>query len=679
MECARLINWCIDRKDGQLIQKWLVRAEINGRYKEILSEVNRPLLDKCHSVSEGTNAVLSSHNRPIPYHPIHVVRSQEDGRILSYLPKCNDWEDLTDIPILASIADEIRLVTVIVQEQERPSSAVLNNARSSVVGDKRFFLNGTSKNNNHLSERLTFLTKVRPTRILVKEQHRGKETTKCLSAKQTLDFLQAHALDANRTKETLTIYRLHMNRTFARAALHVICKNVLTEKQYKPELAETDYVFLPNPFFRFVFFVDRAQADSCPIERLFLEQYFIVPCETGTYNASCADNVAYVFSRMVPFEGDRQMAMDVQMDCKSACTAVLMVTHPVNTCEEIQEESKIAVFDYKMFYPFSMCAVVNSPSYQCRVLHMATVRSRVPSLKKVYVKELGMLRLVRQSLYQKMRAFCLTILDTLIQACRQTGIQVLLTQTDSVTVRVPVSVLQAHGGSLEQLALVLQKMVRKQHPNFLSELKLERQGTSMIIFSPNKHILYQEDQLVHRTGFEVKTHCPAMSRTIQEATYNRHQALQLLFPSQSQSTAGVTGYSAVLHSFVSRTLTGHTINRSDLACESYGLPLPMLTRVLYVKPGDDAMYVTMPPLYKVLSKYRKDYSVTIPSVESFFFYLTRVGIENKAHLPQEQIKRVLESVFSGEMMNVRWHIVLEELTEHFVQKTIEFLSGGFMV
>lgn len=682
MECVRLINWCIENIGGRLNEKWLLRVESDGSYREILSEVHRPLLNKSGSMSAAVNALSACHDRPIPYHAIDILISEEHGRIHSYWPKHNDWEDLGDISALANIAPEIRLVTVIVKEQEKSAGATLHQARCSALADRRFFTRETSKKPHDVAESLTYLTGVRPLRLVVNEKHCGTLETQSLSALETLEFLKDHASRTGQEKETLTVYRLHMNRNFALVALKVICAEILTEKQRtdsEPWWSETGYVFMPNSFFRFIFFTDGAQADVCPIERLFFEQYFTVPCETGGYNASCAENVTHVFSGMVSLAGGEQTIIDVAIRREASSLAGMMEREPVDASEGVSGEGKIAVFDYKMFYPYVMYVSAESPAYKRRVLHMATALSLVPGLKKVYVKELGMLGIVRKQLYDNMRALSLIILSSLIGACESTGLRVIFTQTDSVTVRVPPSVMQANGGSLEQLASVLQQIVRGQHPTFLSQLKVEREGTNMIVYNSNKHILYDGEQVVHRTGLDAKTFCPAMSRTIQEATRNKKQILQLLCSSSAQIDTSMEGYSTFLRTFVSDKLTEHAMTKRDLVCESYSLPMPLLTQILHVQPGEDGMFTTKPPLYLVLSQYRADNAITLPTIGAFMSSLLQTTDITSKHLDHENTKRVLGMVFTENMGMIRWRLVLEELIEHFVAKTVSFLAGGRLV
>ena len=165
------------------MEKWLVREELGGSYKEILSEVHRSDLNRCHTVTSAIKELSVSPSWPIPYHPIHIGISKNDGRIHSYTPMYCDWKNLRDIPTLASIAGEIRIVTVDVKEQEQPTPASLNKARSIALGQRCFFTKNTSKTEQDVSEILTFETGVRPTCLLVREQHNGKEFTQCLSAK----------------------------------------------------------------------------------------------------------------------------------------------------------------------------------------------------------------------------------------------------------------------------------------------------------------------------------------------------------------------------------------------------------------------------------------------------------------------------------------------------------------
>lgn len=668
MECVRLINWCIEATREELIEKWLVRGETDRSYREIISEVHRPLLKKSSSVIAAIEAVSRSHNRPIPYHPMDIVINQEDGRIHSYKPKHNDWQDLTDITTLVSIAEEITLVTAIVKKQEQPTTVNMNKARNHVLGEKCFFRKGASKKTYHVAERLTFLTGVKPICLTVNEQHHGKISSQSLSAKETIFFLMGHASSANKEKRTLTIYRLHMNRAFAQTVLEVICREVLTSTA-KPFWSKTDYVYMPNPFFRFVFIVDEADTDVCPIARLFLEQYFAFPCDTGVYNASCADNVAYIFSRMVPLEPEEQMSEEEDMNEEPISPAALVDCKGVDARKWTDDGSRIAVLDYTMFYPYVMCVTTQSPVYQSRVLHMTAARSIVPSLKKVYVKELGMVGLLRKPLYGRMRGLFLAILDTLIKSCKHVGIQVILTQTDSVTLRVPMSVMQANGGSLDQLASVLQQMVRAQYPDFTSELKLEREGNSMIVFGPNKHILYDAETIVHCTGMSSKTFCTAMSRTIEEATSNMTQACQLTCSSDPQSE---------LQTFVSRTLRNHAQDKTNMACKSYSLPQHVFTYILHVQPGEDGMFTTMPNLYLVVPQYKADNASTMPTITSFHSYTKMAKVDTR-QLHDKDIKAVLATVFTESMGMIRWKLIQNELIEYFVSETVTFLRGGRLV
>jgi hypothetical protein len=690
MGCVRLVNWCIEGcGGGRLNENWLVRVENDGSYREILSEVHRPLLDKCEYMADAINAVSISHDRPIPYHLIDIVISQEDGRIHSYAPKHKEWEDLADIPRLVNIADEVRLVSVIIKEQEQATGPRLSQARASVIGNRCFFTSGTSKKTHDVAEQLTFLTDVRPRSVVVTEQHRGKLSTQHLSARKTLELLQAHALHARLEKtKTLTVYRLHLNKQFARAALRVICEKILTEKQLANSepwwWSETGDVFLPTPAFRFVFFTDGAQADVCPTERLFFEQYFTVPCEIGSYDASCAKNVAHVFSRMVPLPDTKQTdAMEVDtpgQPAPRAASSIIMDDGNVDaSAGQMDVEANIAVFDYEMFNAYVMYVSAESPAYQRRVLHMEAARPFVSGLKNMYVKEIGMLALVRRPLYNRMRALCLAILGSLVNACKQIGLRVVLTQTDSVTVCVPPPIMQANGGSLDRLASVLQQIVTARHRTFRSNLKVERQGTSMIVYGRNKHILYDGDHVVHRTGFESKTFCPAMSRVIEEATSNRGQALQLLCSSDSQIKTGENGYSTYLRTFVSGRLGEHAVEKTDLVCESYSLPMPLFVHVLHVQQGEDGLFATLPSLYRVLPEYSADNRGTMPTVKSFMSSLNMsTGMDTK-HLDHANIKRVLEAIFTENMGMIRWRLVREELVQHFVLKTISFLTGGRLI
>lgn len=672
----RLINWCIDKDNDRLSEKWLVRLENGGSYREMICEVHRVLLNKCFSPSEAINAVSLSHNRPIPYHPIGIEIGVEDGRIYAYTPKHNDWEDLADITSLVNIAGEIKLLTVIVTKQEQPTGESMNNARSAVINNPVFCCKRTAKKSHDVAAMLTFLTQVKPTELVVTEQHGGPLGTRTLSAKETLDFLKAHASHAYKERATLTVYKLHMNKRFAHAAMQVITSEILTEKQrtiVQPWWSEEGYVFMPNPFFRVVFFTDPNHVEACPLERLFLEQYFTVPCESGGYNASCSKNVTHIFSRMVPSISDNQTAMKKGgLENSEEFQATMSNREEARVTPTIPGICKIAVFDYKMFYPYVLCVLAGSLAYRSRVSHMAAARILVPALKSVYTKELGMLALVRQPLHGNMLALAETILGSLVKACQHLGIQVLLTQTDSVTVRVSSTVIQACGGSMEHLGLVLQQKVRVQHPTFLSELKLERQGTNMIMYGPNKHILYDGEQVVHRTGFHAKTFCPAMSCTILDATDNMSRA-KLLLCTSDQNTP--------LTMFVSKKMKEYTHGRKDLLCDSYGLPLPLLIHALHVQPGDNGMLSNMPHLYLALSQYRADNEQTMPTLRYFTNSLnagTITPLKNK-HLDPELAKRAVESIFTEKMGMIRWSLVLEGLIEHFVMKSVSFLIGGRFV
>lgn len=673
METVRLINWCIEKTHEGLAEKWLVRLEKDATYREIISETNSHLLKACRSIEEATNTVVASHNRPIPYHPIDIVSSGEDGRIHAFTPKHKNWENQTDIPTLVKIAQEIRLVTVIVKEQKQPSAEQMNKARLSVINDPSFFSTPTSKNHHHVAEKLTSVTGVKPTELLVTEQYAGTHSTKSLSAMETLLFLKDHALRSHRQKDTLTVYRLHMNKAFARVAQTVICAEILTGKQAiqsKPWWSDKGYVFMPNTFFRFVFFIDEAQANLCPIQRLFLEQYFTVPCESGVYNATCAENVSHIFSRMVPLVAGEQTTMETMEPEGGNLTPDAIVTKDkVDAYQATHGEPMIAVFDYKMFYPYVMHISTESPAYQSRVLHMDKARDLVPALKQVYVKEIGMLGLVRQPLYNRMYDLSLIILDTLKDVCKQTGLQVILTQRDSVTVKVPNTVLQANLNSLNAIASVLQQKVMEKHPTFLSELKLERWGTTMICYGPNKHILYDGENLVHRTGFQAKTFCPAMSKTIEEITSNRTQAIELLCSLPPQKN---------MKNFVSNKLREHAVKKTDLVCQSYGLPLPLLLHVLHVEPGKNGLFTDRPPIYLALTKYNADNEQTRPTIQSFMAQIKMTGTGNR-YLDHDKTKRVVETVFSEKMGMIRWGLVCEELREYFAMKTVSFLTGGRLV
>lgn len=705
MERVRLVNWCIERSSERLNEKWLVRTG-QGIYKELLNEMHRPQLDTCLTIADAINAVSASHDRPIPYHLIDVEIDKEDGRIHKYAPVHDDWEDVEDIPILAKIAGEIRVVSVIVREQELPMGSFLNKARCSLLLDKSFVTQGTSKKPHDVAERLTRETGVHPVRLAVSEQHRRRRSTQSLSGRETLEFLKAHASRTGKDRDTLTVYKLHMNKHFARVALMVICAEILTKQQrtwsnYEPWWSEMGYVFMPNPFFRFIFFTDSTQADACPLERLFFEQYYSVPCEIGGYSASNATNVTHVFSRMVPskdqspmdVDGEATMALSPDQSCKKGkkrqyvrykiegrdCLLPLQGSAVAMEKKALDaSEGNIAVFDYTMFYPHVMSVAAKSPAYSRRVSHMAASLAIIPGLKKLYVKELGILALVRQPLYNRMHALALAILRSLVHACKQIGLGLITTQTDSVTVHVPPAVMQANGGSLEQVASTLQQIVRAHHPAFLSELKLERQGTSMIFYNSHKHILYDGEQVVHRTGINAKTFCPAMSKSIQEATEHRTQALELLC--SGQPDASLEGYNTALRTFVSDKLREHAVEKADLVCKSYSLPMPLLAHILHVKPGDDGLFTTVPPFYLTLSQYRADNALTMPTIEAFMSSLHQTSGINSKHLDPEKMKRTLTAIYTentGQM--IRWRLVFEELIEYFAMKTVSFLSGGRLV
>lgn len=667
-----MINWCIEKTDKGLVQKWLVRLEKDATCREIISETNNLLLKTCRTTEEAINAVVASHDRPIPYHPIDIVMSEEDGRIHAFSPKYNNWENHADIPTLVKIAQEIRLVTVIVKEQEQPSGEKMEKARDSVLKDPSFFSTSTSKNHHNMAETLTTVTGVKPTELLVTEQHAGAISTNSFSALETLMFLKAHASHAHQQKDTLTVYRMHLNKPFARVAQTVICAEILTVQQAiqsKPWWSNRGYVFIPNPFFRFVFSADEAQANSCPIQRLFLEQFFTVPCELGVYNATCSENVLSIFSRMVPLMAGEQTTMKtLESDEEILAPPAIVDKDNVYASHAIHHEAKIAVFDYKMFFPYLMYITAESPAYQSRVLHMAKAREIVPDLKQVYVKEIGMLGLVRKRLYNRMYDLSHIILGTLKNVCKQTGLKVILTQTDSVTVKVPATVLHANRDSLNVLASVLQQKVMKQHPTFLSELQLERWGTRMIYYGPNKHILYDGENLVHRTGLHAITFCPAMSKTIADATSSMTQAIKLLCSSPHTN----------MHKFVSNKLREHSVKKTDLACLSYSLPLPHLLRVLHVHPGKNGLFTDMLPLYLVLTTYLADNKQTMPTVDSFMAHLKMTGTGNR-YLNRDKVKRVVETVFSEDMGMIRWGLVLDELIDYFAMKTVSFLTGGRLV
>ena len=678
METVRLINWCIQRNNEGLSEKWLVRLENGGAYREIICEVHRFLLNNCSSIDEAINTVSQSHKRPIPYHPIDIEISGKDGHIVAFTPKKNDWEDLADIPALVNIAREIKLITLIVTEQEQPSGELLNKARCAVINNPLFCSSGSSKNSHNVAEMLTFLTGVKPIRLKVQEQHGGTSDTRMVSAKEALGFLKAHASQSHKEKATLTVYRLHMNKRFAQAALCVISAEILTQEQQtmsEPWWSDDGYVFIPNSFFRFVFFTDPQQIETCPLERMFLEQYFTLPCDGGAYNATCSKKVMHIFSRMVPpTSTDNETTVDERgLEISALIQNLIVKREDGYTSQTIHGQDKIAVFDYKMFYPYVLCESSMSLAYQRRVAHMAAVRVLVPRLKSVYTKELGMLCLVRAPLYNNMRALAATILYTLVKACTELGLQVLLTQIDSVTVRVSSTVMQANGGSLESLGSVLQETVRLQHPTLKSQLKLERQGTDLLIYGANKHVLYDGENVIHRTGFNAKTFCPAMYRTIQDATASRSLASQLLCTSDQNTD---------LLGFVSKKMKYYAQEKWDLVCESYGLTLPILLDVLHVQPGNDAMFSTKPILYLATPHYLSDNEQTRPTLRSFTNYLnagTSTPLKKK-HLDPETAKCAVEKVFSEKMgLVIRWSVVMDELIEHFITKSRSFLRGGRLV
>lgn len=666
-----MINWCIQRNGEGLEQKWLVRVERTGSYREIVSDVHNHLLRDCTSINAAINEVSASHDRPIPYHPINIVINEEYDRIQHYTPKHNDWEDHTDIPTLVKIASEIRLVTIIVIEQEKPSGESLNKARCSLLKNSKFV--SSSKKHHDVAEQLTSMTGVKPIRLLITEQHDGVRSTQKLSARETLNFLKTHASRMHKKKDTLTVYRLHLNKEFAHDANKVICAEILTEKQYinsKPWWSSNGYVFMPNAFFRFVFFTSGAQPEACPLERLFLEQYFTVPCETGFYDATCPKNVSHIFSRMAPLvDGEETIIAKLELPQNILQPAAILDKDYVHASMGIRPEGNIAVFDFRMFYPFVMSVSAKSNAYSSRVLHMANVRSIVPSMKRVYTKELGVVGLVRKPLYNRMIALSRTILGTLIDACRGSGIEVLMTQTDSVTVHVPLPVMEANGGSMNNLAFLLQQKVRNYHPTFLSELTLEREGTHMLVYSANKHILYDGEKVVHHTGFHCKTFCPAMSRTIQDLTSKRSKMVQLLCSPTSCTDLPI---------LISKKMRENVLDKTDIVCDSYSLN-PLLVQVLHVQPGEDGMFATMPTIYLALSKYRSDNEHTMPTFKSFMNALkmsTVTGIHNE-HF--QKTKRVVETIFTENMGIINWKKVIEEIIQYYEMKTVAFLKDGAFV
>lgn len=663
-EKVRLINWCIVKKDGKLGEKWLVREEETGLYREIVSDIHRHLLNDCSSINEAVNKVSSSYCRPIPYHPIYIL-IKEDGRIHDYRPMAKDWEDLEDIPILSKIAHEIRVVTVIVMKQEQPKGEKLNEARSSLIKEALFSSRDTFEREN-IAQQLSALTQVKPLRLLVTEQHDGLLSKQCLSAKETLTFLRTHASKAHEKKETLTVYRLHLNKKFGRDANAVICNKILTETHSKPWWSNKGDIFMSNCFFRFTFFTNGAQPEQSPLERLFLEQYFMVPCETGAHNATSATNVENIMKHVVPEMEWEKGPVKRQEDKLTVSPAALISKSEGEASRGRSDKDKIAVLDYKMFYPYVMCMFTDSPAYKRRVLHMATARSLVPAIKDLYVKEIGMLKHNREALLFRVLALSRTILGSLTHACKQIGLTVLLTQTDSVTVHVTPTAMQTNGGSLNHIVSVLQQKVRDQHPTFLSQLKLERSGTNMIIYGPNKHILYQGENVVHRTGFHCKTFCPAMSRTLEEVTTNRSQAMQLLC-SPATSTN--------LPMFVSNKFRQHVVDKTDLVCASYSLN-PLLVHLLHVQPGEDGLFNRMPHLYWALSKYNEDNLLTKPTKEAFLTYLNLNTAAMGSNKNVEKAEQVLEKIFTENMGMIRWKQVLTELTEHYEKKTASFLKGA---
>ena len=666
MATVRVVNWCVEQNCKGFMEKWLVRFENDGTYREIPSDVHNHLLNGCVSIEAAINAVSSSHDRPIPYHLIAI--NEVNGRIQAFQPRHNYWENVEDIPMLAKIAHEIRLVTVIVKKQEQPTGECLNRARLSVLKDPNLFFAGTSKKEHHVTEKITLATNVKPTELVITEQHNGNISTRRLSAKETLKFIKAHALHAHQQNDTFTVYKLHLNRNFARVVQAVICGEILTQKQAtdsKPWWSQNGYVFLPNSFFRFVFFTDGKQADQCPLLRVFLEQYFTVPCELGTYNATSCENVRHMFSEIAPLKtGEQTTIKRLQSDVDVLTPATI-----VDASRPMEEETNIAVFDYSMFYPYVMYIAADSHAYQTRVLHMTKSRTLVPALKQVYVKELGMLGIVRQQLYNRMHSLSLTILGTLKDVCKQIGLRVIITQTDSVTVRVPDTVFQAHGASLEALASVVQDNVRHHHPSFLSELKLERQGTDMILYGPNKHILYDGEKLAHISGLHAKTFCSAMTKTMEELTVSKTKAIQLLCSTKSHTE---------LREFVENKLRQHASHKTDLVCQSYSLPMPLLVHTLHVQPGENGLFSNMPLLYLALKTYRADNEQTMPTCRSFMAHVNKLGVDLK-HLRVENTKRVLESLFTEDMGVIRWSVVYEELLQYFALKMISFLQGGHLV
>lgn len=651
-----MVNVSFEIAKGSLNEIWLIRRESCGSYSAHKSEVHRKLLDKCGSVQEATETVNACHDRPVPYHLIQITI--REGRIHSYKSLHINWGEgpatrTCEFMTYKNIAREVRLVTVVVKEQKIPTAEALHKARCKAICNSRYF--STTRQDPHdLAEAFTRLTATKAARICWTEHYLKNCETKHLSAREALREFKDHASCASKERRALTVYRFHLNRDFARIALSLL-QQQSGWGDAEMWWSDTGYVSIPDPFFRFVFFTDETEADTCPIKRVLFEQYYMAPCEKGPYDAARMETVQYVFSRTMPSVLDLEEEEEEKEE-----------EEPTQDDMLVGNEGYIAVLDYKMFYPHVMCLLATDHAYVHRMRHMmqAMAELEMHTLKKAYVKELGILKYINCKLYNRMHKLSVSILNCLVTACKQEGLNVITTQTDSVTVRVPETVLESN--PLPHLAKKLQARVATSYQNFTATLVVERKGTNMVYFHTNKHILYNNEQeVVHRTGFNVKTFCPAMVKTIEDATDNYTQFTELLRDSTR------------LRSFVLTKMREHAGEMSDLASKSYALPMHPLSWLLHVQPGEDGLFLSMPPLYAAVDQYRKDNQMTMPTLRSFLLCLSNeCQTSQTKHLETDSTARVLRDVFSANMGIVNWPVIKNELIEHFTEKTIRYFHGG---
>lgn len=609
---------CIQREDNSdWSELWLVRYEDTGRLSLLRNGSNDGGLKRFSALEQATNFLLTNETRPLPYQLLTIATDRDRNVDGWTATSSSAWSDVTELDRLREIAKSVRIVSFEVLEQTSPKSRSFHRARAVCLTNKNMWNKYAGVHD--VACEMTSLTGVTPTLVKVTVQEEGKHSSQTMTADRSLRFIEEDAEAHNNVQNMrLTVYKVHLNEKYARSLLKRLVGVLRPNKKCENHCYwnTKNRVTLDHPVFRFAFHTDPALSVCDPCERLLLEYYTGLPCETGPLEASSPSVASYMYRRLLPSSvrdvteyGNDEESSDGSGSDSEDGDAI----RPESESEDIissdmadvPDESVdtnnnafrvICVFDYSMFYPHLVAALYNKQkAIRNRLNHMTAAREefRDSSLKSFYTKELGGLRLVPgfREFHEKMVSFGQYVLKELVLQCKAVGLTVVMTQKDSVTVLVPQETLSSYC-SPENIAGTLEANVRKKYTNFASPLKVERCGDAMLFFHSNKHVLYRKDEMVKATGMFPKTLCSAVLASIDDILRRPLETRNELFGGEENQTE-----TSLLAQRLRKLAKTYAVGDDDLLSESVGLSTKCLLPILYAMPGEDNMFREMPLLF----------------------------------------------------------------------------------